>query len=149
MSETSGGAMAPYRVLDLTSQPGWLAGRVLADLGADVIKIEPPGGDPGRLVGPFLDNQPGDDNGLRWLFQNRGKRSIVLDLETREGQDLLKKLVSTAHALTESFPPGWMAARGIGYEDLAAVNPALVYTCLLYTSPSPRDKRQSRMPSSA
>lgn len=130
MSETSGGAMAPYRILDLTSQPGWLAGRVLADLGAEVIKVEPPGGDPGRRVGPFLDDQPGDDNGLRWLFQNRGKRSIVLDLETREGQDLLKKLAATAHALIESFPPGWMADRGIGYEDLAAVNPALVYTAI-------------------
>ncbi len=122
--------MAPYRVLDLTGEPGWLAGRVLADLGADVIKIEPPGGDPGRRRAPFLDDQPGDDTGLRWLFQNRGKRSIVIDLETEDGRDLLKKLVATSHALIESFPPGWMDSRGIGYEALAAVNPALVYTAV-------------------
>ncbi len=122
--------MAPYRVLDLTGEPGWLAGRVLADLGADVIKVEPPGGDPGRRVGPFLDDQPGDDSGLRWLFRNRGKRSLVLDLETDEGRDLLRKLVATSHALIESFPPGWMDSRGIGYEALAAVNPALVYTAV-------------------
>ena len=130
MSETRGGAMAPYRVLDLTGEPGWLAGLVLADLGADVIKVEPPGGDPGRRVGPFLDDQPGDDNGLRWLFRNRGKRSIVIDLETEEGRALLKRLVATSHALIESFPPGWMDERGIGYEALAAVNPALVYTAV-------------------
>ncbi len=130
MAKTTGGAMAPYRVLDLTGEAGWLAGRVLADLGADVIKVEPAGGDPGRKHGPFLDDQPGDDNSLRWLFQNRGKRSIVVDLETPDGRDLLKQLAASSHALIESFTPGWMDSRGIGYDDLAAVNPALVYTAV-------------------
>lgn len=122
--------MAPYRVLDLTTEPGWLGGRLLADLGADVIKIEPPGGDPGRRRGPFLDDQPGDDTGLRWLFQNRGKRSLVCDLDSPEGQALLKELVPSADILLESFAPGWMSSRGIGYAQLSAINPRLVYTAV-------------------
>jgi crotonobetainyl-CoA:carnitine CoA-transferase CaiB-like acyl-CoA transferase len=130
MNGRQGGALAPHRVLDLTTEPGWLCGRILADLGADVIKVEPPGGDPGRRRGPFLDDQPGDDTGLRWLFQNRGKRSIVIDLDAPDGQGQLRELAATADVLLESFPPGWMAARGLGYPQLAEVNPALVYTAV-------------------
>jgi len=130
MSGQQGGALAPYRVLDLTTEPGWLGGRILADLGADVIKVEPPGGDPGRRRGPFLDDTPGDDTGLRWLFQNRGKRSMVVDLDSQEGQRQVRALAATADILLECFPPGWMAQRGIGYPQLAEVNPRLVYTAV-------------------
>lgn len=130
MTGNQGGALAPYRVLDLTTEPGWLAGRVLADLGADVIKLEPTGGDPGRRRGPFLDDEPGDDNSLRWLFQNRGKRSVVCDLESAEGQAMLKGMIEDTDILLESFAPGWMNSLGIGYEQLAAINPALVYAAV-------------------
>ena len=130
MSGQQGGSLSPYRVLDLTTEPGWLAGRVLADLGAEVIKLEPTGGDPGRRRGPFLDDKPGDDSSLRWLFQNRGKKSVVCDVETEEGRALLKELVKGADILLESFAPGWLSSLGVGYDELSAINPALVYTAM-------------------
>jgi len=124
------GALAPYRVLDLTTEPAWLTGRLLADLGADVIKVEPPGGDPGRRRGPFFHDEIDPENCLRWWFQNRGKRGITLDLDTEDGRSILRRLAADADVVIESFAPGWADERGIGYAALSAINPRLVYTAV-------------------
>ena len=122
--------LSPYRVLDLTTERGLLCGQALGDMGADVIKIEPPGGSPVRRFGPFLDDQPHPDRSLYWWAYNRNKRSITLDIDRPEGRELLKRLIPDAHFLIESFNPGEMAARGLAYDDLAELNPALVYTSI-------------------
>ena len=75
-----------YRVLDLTRERGVLCGQVLADLGADVIQIEPPGGASGRRLKPFLHDTPDPENSLFWQGYSRGKRSVVLDLNTQRGR---------------------------------------------------------------
>ena len=122
--------LSPYRVLDLTTERGLLCGQLLGDLGADVIKVEPPGGSPARQLGPFLNDEPHPDRSLYWWAYNRTKRSITLDIDRPEGRDLLKRLVPSAHFVIESFNPGEMAARGLGYDELAALNPAIVYTSI-------------------
>src|SRR5579883_1224817 len=99
-------ALAPYRVLDLTGEIGALCGRVLGDLGADVIKIEPPGGDPARLRAPFLGGVVGANRSLPWLFHNAGKRGLTLDLGKPQGCALLLQLAAQADILVESFAPG-------------------------------------------
>ncbi|MBI2761123.1 MAG: CoA transferase [Chloroflexi bacterium] len=121
-------ALAPYRVLDLTGALGALCGRVFAGLGADVIKIERPGGDPARAHGPFLGEAPHPHHSLSWIYANAGKRGVTLDLEQEGGRALLRRLVPFADFLVESFPPGYMERLGLGYDDLAAINPALVMT---------------------
>src|ERR1043165_5964770 len=88
--------LRPYRVLDLTNELGELAGRLLADLGADVIKIEPPDGDPSRWRPPFYGDRPDLEGSLPWWASNLNKRGITLDLETEEGQGLFRRLVATA-----------------------------------------------------
>lgn len=103
-----------------------MAGRILAGLGADVIKVERPGGDPARAHGPFLGDEPHPHRSLSWIYANAGKRGITLDLTAPEGRDLLRQLVARADFLFESFPPGYLESIGLGYDALAAVNPALV-----------------------
>lgn len=118
--------LGPYRVLDLTDERGLLCGRILGDLGADVLQVEPPGGSPARRLGPFYQDDPAPDRSLFWWAYAQNKRGITLDVETRDGQALLRRLVAEAHFLIESFDPGHLAGLGLGYEDLRAVNPALV-----------------------
>lgn len=126
--EPPAGALAPYRVLDLTTERAWLTGRLLADLGAAVTKIEPPGGDRGRLHGLYADDEANAENNLTWWAYNQGKRSVTLDLGSADGRELFLRLAAKADAVIESFRPGQLAHWGIGYDDLAAVNPAIVLT---------------------
>jgi crotonobetainyl-CoA:carnitine CoA-transferase CaiB-like acyl-CoA transferase len=118
------------RVLDLTDHKGYLCGRMLGDLGADVIKIEKPGGDPGRRTGPFYQDTPHPEKSLYWYAYNANKRSITLDIESRDGIVLFKKLISTADAIIESFTPGYMDRIGLGYEALCEVNSRVVLTSI-------------------
>lgn len=122
------GALQPYRILDLTSHRGWFASRLLADLGATVIKVEPPGGDPGRLLGPFVDNTPDPEGALQWWAYNRGKRSVTLDLGSASGREMFLKFAAQADAVVESFNPGQMEEWGIGLEPLLTANPRMVLT---------------------
>ena len=124
-SEDSG-MLSPYRVLDLTDERGILCGKILADLGADVIQIEPAGGSSARRVGPFYHDEAHPERSLFWWAYAANKRSITLNLAMRDGQALLKRLVSSAHFLVESFEPGYIASLGLDYEVLAALNPALI-----------------------
>ena len=100
------------RVLDLTNNNGYLCGRILADLGADVIKIEKPGGDPDRGIGPFYHHTPDPERSLVWFAYNANKRGITLKLDSTDGRQILKALVNNADFLIESFPPGYMDELG-------------------------------------
>ncbi len=123
--------LSDFRVLDLSDHRGQLAVQALADLGAEVILVEPPGGSRSRRVGPFVAGHEGDPENSLWFWSyNRGKRSVIIDLDDAAGRDRLLDLVRSADLLIESDPPGAMAARGLGPDDLAAVNPALVYTSI-------------------
>jgi crotonobetainyl-CoA:carnitine CoA-transferase CaiB-like acyl-CoA transferase len=122
--------LRPYRVLDLANEDGILCGQLLADLGCDVIAIEPPGGSSARRRGPFAGDVRDPEHSLTWWAWARGKRSAVLDLESPEDRAELRRLALGADFLIESFAPGHLAARGLGYADLAAVNPALIYVSI-------------------
>jgi crotonobetainyl-CoA:carnitine CoA-transferase CaiB-like acyl-CoA transferase len=124
------GMLSGCRVLDLTTERGLMCGQILGDLGADVIKIEPPGGSPVRSLKPFFADQPGPERSVYWWAYNRNKRGITLNLETDEGRDLVRRLAGHAEFVIESDDPGAQARRGIGYGDLSAVNPALVYVSI-------------------
>lgn len=130
MSE-SDALLSPYKVVDLTNNLGWwMCGKLFADMGAEVIKVEPVGGDTKRSLGPFYNDDPNPDNSLPWWFQNRGKKSITLDIETEDGRQLLYRLLEGADLLVQSFDPGYMGSLGLGYEDLKARFPKLTYTSI-------------------
>src|SRR5580765_18214 len=122
----SGEFLKGFRALDLTDLSGQLCGRLLADLGMEVIKIEPPGGDPVRSLAPFVKSADGKLLSTTFAHLNAGKASKVLDLETDAGRAALRQLVETADVVIESFQPGELHTKGLGYEDLAAINPGIV-----------------------
>jgi crotonobetainyl-CoA:carnitine CoA-transferase CaiB-like acyl-CoA transferase len=118
------------RVLDLTTERGLMCGQILGDLGADVIKIEPPGGSAVRAMKPFFADEPGPDRSVYWWAYNRNKRGITLNLERAEGRDLFRQLARSADIVIESENPGHLATCGLGYGDLSAINSALVYVSI-------------------
>ncbi len=122
--------LSPYRVLDLSNERGLLAGQILADLGADVIIVEPPGGSPARGLAPFAGDQPGPDRSLYWWAYARNRRGVTCNLDNADGQDLIRRLAATADFVIESETPGAMAARGLAYDDLRAVNQNLIYVSI-------------------
>ncbi len=126
MKEKTEGMLSPYRVLDLTDEKGLLCGKLLGDLGADVIKIERPGGDPARSIGPFYHDEPDPEKSLFWFAFNTSKRGITLDIETADGQEVFKRLVKGADFVIESFPLGYMDKLGLGYSALEKVNPGVI-----------------------
>ena len=119
-----------YRVLDFTDERGLLAGQILADLGADVIHIEPPGGSRARRRGPFVDDREDPEGSLLWWAYARNQRSIVLDLEDADDRTVLSRLLASADFLIESESPGVMEARGLGYPSLRHAHPGLIYVSI-------------------
>ncbi len=122
--------LSVYRVLDLCDDKGMFAGKILADMGADVIKVEKPGGDPARKRGPFYKDMPDPEKSLFWFANNNGKRGITLDITKPAGRDLFIKLVKTADVLLESYPVGHLREMGLGYEALSKMNDQLVMTSI-------------------
>ncbi|MBI4639464.1 MAG: CoA transferase [Candidatus Tectomicrobia bacterium] len=122
----SKGALSHLRVLDLADEKGVYCAKLLADMGADIIKVEKPTGDPTRRFGPFVDDDPHPERSLFFLHYNTNKRGITLNIEDPEGQRLFKELVKAADVVVESFPPGYLANLGLAYEDLKWVNPSIV-----------------------
>jgi len=120
--------LEPYRVLDLTEGGYLIGGKTFGDLGADVIKIEPPGGSPTRNIGPFYGDAPDPQKSLFWFAYNANKRSLTLDIETADGQEVFRKLVKTADFILESFEPGYMEGLGLSYKALAEINPRIIVT---------------------
>jgi crotonobetainyl-CoA:carnitine CoA-transferase CaiB-like acyl-CoA transferase len=124
------GMLSGYRVLDLTDSKGFLCGRALADLGADVIKIERPGGDPARSIGPFYHDLADPEKSLYWFAFNANKRGITLDIESPDGQQIFNKLVKTSDVVIESFDPGYMDKLGLGYPVLSRTNSQIILTSI-------------------
>jgi crotonobetainyl-CoA:carnitine CoA-transferase CaiB-like acyl-CoA transferase len=122
--------MLPYRVIDLCDKKGIFCGRMMGDLGCDVIQVEKPGGDLPLNLDPFDHDSLDPQKNLFWLAYNTNKRSITLDIEKPDGKKIFKRLVQKADVVLESFSPGYMAGLGLGYEELSKVNPNLVMTSI-------------------
>ncbi len=122
------GPLTGTRVIDLSQYiAGPYCGRILAGFGADVLKVEPPEGDPIRRWGPFTDATENPETGALHLYLNQGKRSVTLDLQTAEGRAVLRELLATADVLIESFRPGALADLGFGYDQLKEEFPEMLY----------------------
>jgi crotonobetainyl-CoA:carnitine CoA-transferase CaiB-like acyl-CoA transferase len=120
------GALSAYRILDLTDSKGAYCTKLFADLGADVIKIERPEGDPGRTIPPFVNDIPHPEKSLYFLHRNAGKRGVTLNIETADGKNIFRKLVKTADVLVENSPPDYMASLGLDYPALREIKPSLI-----------------------
>jgi benzylsuccinate CoA-transferase BbsE subunit len=119
-----------YRVLDLTDERGFICGRALSDFGAEVIKVEKPGGDPSRRKGNFYHDSADPEQNLTWFAFNANKKGITLDIETPEGQEIFKELVKKADVVIETFNPGYLDNLGLGYKSLSEINPGIVLTSI-------------------
>jgi crotonobetainyl-CoA:carnitine CoA-transferase CaiB-like acyl-CoA transferase len=131
MTQNNSGPLAGLRVLDLAGESGLFCGRMLGELGAEVIKIEPPGGDSFRARGPWLageENNP--EASLYHLHYNVNKKSVTVNLLESEGQILFRQMATSADVVLETMAPGEMNALGIGFESLREVNPRLIYTTI-------------------
>ncbi len=124
------GPMEGVRVIELAGEFCAFAGRLLADAGADVIVIEPPGGSPQRMHAPFVDDIEHAERSLSWWAENTSKRSVVLDLDSPEGVRDLARLVATADVFLEAERPGRLAALGLDYAEMSGPNPQLVHVAI-------------------
>ncbi len=130
MSDSRPGPLADLTALDLCDEKGQLVGKLLGDMGARVIKVEPPSGDAARRVGPFRADEPRPNASLYFWAFNTAKQGITLNLDDARGQEICRRLAARADLVLESFDPGWLDARGLGYERLSAASPSLVMTSL-------------------
>ncbi len=121
------GPLAGYRVLDFADEKGQLCARLLGELGADVIKVEPRDGDPTRQHGPFFKGEAGPDTSIYWWTMNAGKRSVTCELRLEAGRDLARRLVAGADIIVETFRPGLAKEYGLDYPSLSELNPGLVH----------------------
>lgn len=123
------GALASLKILDLSLDiAGPTCAGIMAGLGAEVIKVEPPQGDPSRRVGPFFQDDPHPEKSGLFLYVNQGKKSITLNLETETGRDILCRLLPQVDVVVESYAPGYLAGLGLGYPEIERLNPAVVVT---------------------
>lgn len=111
-----------FRVVDMTGELGPYTAKMFAGLGADVIHVESPAGDPLRRVGPYFRNQPGMQSSLQYLYYNAGKRGFAVDLEHEAGREVFRTLCSGADLLVESCHPGYLDGLGLSYEELSRDN---------------------------
>jgi len=124
------GPLTGLRILELADEKGQFCGKLFGDLGADVVKIEPPGGERNRHVGPFLDDIHHPERSLSFWHYNTSKRGITLNLETADGRELFGRLAAGADVILETFRPGFLASLGLGFETLRERNPALIMCAL-------------------
>src|SRR5437667_11645966 len=120
------GPLTGIRVIELADEQAEYCGLTLAGLGADVIKVEPPGGSPTRRIGPFYGDREDPERSLFFWQYNRGKRSIVLDLRRRDDRERFRALVATADVLLEATPKGELDALGLGAAALLRELPTLI-----------------------
>lgn len=130
MTNKHTGPLSGLRVIELADERGRWCGRLLAELGADVIKIEQPDGSPERDTAPFYHDKPHRERSLSFWHYNAGKRGITLNLETTSGTELFRKLVSTADVLLETNPPGYLPSLKLGPDELRGANTKLIYCSL-------------------
>ena len=119
-------ALAGLRVLDLADEKASFCSKLLADMGADVIKVERPGGDVSRWAGPFWNNMPHPEKSLSFWYNNTSKLGVTLNLETEEGGEIFRRLSNRADVVVETSPPGYLDGLGLGYEALRETNPGLI-----------------------
>ena len=133
------GPLDGLTVVEISHEACAWAGKLLCDLGAETIVVEPPGGSAQRRYGPWLDDEPGPERSLWWWHYNTGKRSVVLDLDAAADRDRFVDLVGRADILIESEPPGRLARLGLDHADLSPTNPGLIHAAVTpygRTSPS-------------
>ena len=123
-------ALTGFKVIELAREPIALAGKLLGDMGADVLLVEPPGGDPARMIPPFFEDVPGPENSLWWWHHHTSKRGICLDLDSDEGRERFLALIADADMLIESEPAGRLAALGIDHDDLLRLQPELIHVSI-------------------
>jgi crotonobetainyl-CoA:carnitine CoA-transferase CaiB-like acyl-CoA transferase len=123
-------ALSDIRVLDLAGEIGVYCTKLLADLGADVIRIEHPDGDPLRGIGPFWHDEAGADRSLLFFNHNTNKRSVTFDIASAEGRARFEQLVATADVVVETFAPGYLHSIGLGYAGLSKIKPDIILTSI-------------------
>jgi benzylsuccinate CoA-transferase BbsE subunit len=119
-----------FRMLDLTDEKGAMCGKIFADLGAEVIKVEPPGGCSTRRIPPFLEDEVGLDRSLYFIAYQAGKKSVTANLDSCDGRAIVADLAKNCDFLVESFQLGYLDSIGLGFDDLAKMNPRLIYTSI-------------------
>ncbi|MFC1532551.1 CaiB/BaiF CoA transferase family protein [Thermodesulfobacteriota bacterium] len=141
----------PFRALDITTDQGFFCGRILADLGFDVIKVEPPEGDPGRNIGPFYQGKISPETSLFWFAYNANKRGITLDIENKDGQEIFRMLAKRVDVVIESFPRGYMDGLGLGYSSLKEIDNKIIMASITpFGSTGPyKDYKSSELISTA
>ena len=136
-------SLSPYRVLDLSEGGCMIGGRILGDLGADVIRIEPPEGSASRIA-PFYKDIRDPEKSLFWFAYSANKRGITLDLSKVSGRNLFKKLVKTADIIIESYAPGYMDSLRLGYNDLCRIKPDIIMASITpFGQTGPKAHRKS------
>ena len=118
------------RVLDLSDEKGMYCGKLLAFMGADVVLVEPPEGSPVRKTGPLAKDIEGTEKSLLFAYLNTGKKSITLDLYSKEGAEKFRELAADADVILESSVPGTMEALELGYDDIKKINPGIIYASI-------------------
>ena len=125
------GMLEGVRVLDLSQDiAGSFCARLLADYGAEVVKVEPPQGSALRRMGPFYRDEPHPEKSLFFFVLNLNKLGVTLDVETEAGKRVLRELVEHADVVVETFKPGYLASLGLDYDSLEAVNAGLIVTSI-------------------
>ena len=122
--------LSPYTVLDLSDGRGEMASMILGDLGANVVKVEPPYGSSSRRMEPFLEDAPEPENSLQFFAFNRNKRGVTLDVTTKAGRAALLRLAEKADFVIESAGPGEMAKLGLGFDAFEKANPSIIYVAI-------------------
>lgn len=138
------GLLTGIHALDLADEKASFVSKLLADLGARVIKIEKPGGDQSRKIGPFLNNSPHPERSLSFYYNNTGKASITLNIEHKEGKKIFLRLVERTDVVVETFPPGYLDELGLDFEVLCKTNPKLILVSVTgFGQDGPRRKFKS------
>ena len=120
------GLLATIRVLDLADEKASFCSKILADLGSHVIKVEKPGGDSSRKIGPFWKNFPHPEESLSFWYNNSNKLGVTLNLESSAGRMIFTKLVENADVVVESFSPGYLDKLDLSFECLSRINPGII-----------------------
>ena len=126
-NQINDGPFAGVRILELADEKGHWCGKILGDLGADVIKIEPPGGEATRTIGPFYDDEYHKERSLYFWHYNTSKRGVTLNLNTEDGRRIFKELSKTADVIIETFEPGYLDSLELGYDSLKKDNKSLIF----------------------
>ncbi len=138
------GPLAGLRILDLADEKASFCSKLLADMGALVIKVENPGGDSSRGIGPFWQNSPQPEKSLFFFYNNTNKLGITLNLEHKAGRDIFCRLIKNMDIVVETFPPGYLKELGLGFDVLSEKNPRLILVSVTgFGQNGPRRKYKS------